>query len=547
MKNTTFKWLAAHSKASIPYIIGLIATSIFLSLLSLKFVSVSRELINIATGISQGSLISACILLAAMLILRLVVQILTSYINVHASSRLEISLKRDIFRNLINKDFLALSAYHSGELLNRINNDVSVIVNGIITIIPSAALFLTSIIGGFIYLFTIDRFLAILILAVGPFLLIGARVYSKRFKVLHKECQEANGRTQSFMLEMLQNLLVVKSFNNENIVLDHSEALQKESYRLRVKRTTVSVVSNIAVFLIFNAGYYFALAYGAYRLLHGFLTYGDVTAILQLVNQIQSPFKSISGLIPQAFSVFASAERIIELESLKKEPLTGCTLPSDVYDNAAEIVFDNVHFSYNEDSKISVMNFKIPLREFTAIAGESGAGKSTAIKLLLGILTPKSGRIYLKCKDGTQYELGSNTREIFSYVPQGNLILSGTIRENIAFANPGVSDDEIIKSAKIARIWDFIATLDNGLDTHIGEKGLGLSEGQAQRISIARAILYDAPILLLDESTSALDSATESELLISLKQLTDKTCIIISHKKAALEICENCVKIESKK
>lgn len=439
---------------------------------------------------------------------------------------------------------MSLSAYHSGELLNRINNDISVIVSGTISLLPSAALFLTSIIGGFIYLYTIDNLLAIIILSVGPLVFIGARLYSKRYKVLHKECQQANGKTQSFMLEMLQNLLVVKSFENENTVLNHSETLQRKSYALRVKRTTVSVVSHIVMFLVFNAGYYASLAYGAYRLMHGFLTYGDVTAILQLVNQIQTPFKNVSGLIPQFFSTLASAERLIELEELKDEKESGDALPKNIYNEADEIIFDNVHFSYNKDSKISVMNFRFKLREFTAIAGESGIGKSTAIKLMLGILTPQSGKIYLKSGE-KKYELGSRTRSLFSYVPQGNLILSGTIRENITFSVPEVTEEEIISCAKIAHIWDFISSLENGLDTYIGEKGLGLSEGQAQRLSIARALLYNAPILLLDESTSALDSATESDLLQALKNMTDKTCIIVSHKKAALDICDNTVLITS--
>ena len=545
MKNKSLSWLIKNAKGSIPFIAALIVTSILLSLLSLKFVSVSREVINIATRNIEGNLINSCIILILLLLIQLCIQILISYINVHASSRLEISLKRNIFKKLINKDYLSLSSYHSGELLNRINSDVSVIVSGTITLLPSAALFFTSIIGSFIYLYTIDRLLALIILSVGPFVLIGARLYSKRYKVLHKECQDANGKTQSFMLEMLQNLLVVKSFNNENTVLDLSENLQKRSYSLRVKRTTVSVISHIVMFLVFNAGYYLSLAYGAFKLLHGLLSFGDVTAILQLVNQIQTPFKNVSSLIPQFFSMLASAERIIELENLKTEEKSGNELPQNIYNDAEEIVFQDVHFRYNQDSKIAVMNFKFKLREFTAIAGESGIGKSTAIKLMLGILTPQSGRIYLKAGD-KEYDLGTNTRSLFSYVPQGNLILSGTIRENITFAADNVTEEEIIKSAKIAHIWDFISSLEDGLDTYIGEKGLGLSEGQAQRLSVARAILYDAPILLLDESTSALDSQTESDLLKSLKEMTDKTCIIVSHKQKALDICDNTVTITSK-
>lgn len=538
-------WLIRHSRTSLIFIVLLTVTSILLSLLSLNFVSVSRELINIAVGTSEGSLVGMGIVLVVLLALRLLLQTATSYINVHASSRFEISLKRSIFKELISKDYLSLSAYHSGELLNRINNDVSVIVNGVITLLPSAALFLTSIIGGFVYLYTIDKLLALLILAVGPLVFVGAHLYSKRYKQLHKQCQDANGKTQAFMLEMLQNLLVIKSFKNENTVLDHNEELQRKSYRLRVRRTTVSVISNIAMFLVFNAGYYFSLAYGAYRLSSGAITYGDVTAILQLVNQIQSPFKSISGLVPQFFSMLASAERIIELEALLPEAQTGtAALPEDIYSSASEIVFDNVRFSYNSDSKISVMNFRIPLHSFTAIAGESGIGKSTAIKLLLGILTPQSGRIYIKARDA-EYELGSLNRSLFAYVPQGNLILSGSIRENIAFSGENVTDEAVIASAKDAQIWEFIRTLEDGMDTYIGEKGLGLSEGQAQRLSVARALLSNAPILLLDESTSALDPNTEAALLHALKKIPGKTCIIVSHKKAALEICDNIVHITS--
>ncbi len=542
MKNNTLKWLVKNAGSSFPYMLALTASSIFLSLLSLKFVSVSREVINIAIGQAKGVLISSCITLVILLLIKLVTQIAVSYINVHASSKIEIHLKRTIFKNLIGKDYLLLSSYHSGELLNRINSDVSEIVSGIVSIIPSAALFLTSIIGGFVYLYTIDSLLALMILAVGPLVFIGAQVYSRRYKTMHKDYQTANGKTQSFMLEILQNLLVVKSFGCENEMLDHSEALQNASYRLRIKRTTVSVFSTIAMFIVFNAGYYFSLAYGAFKLMQGLFTFGDVTAILQLVNQIQTPFKNISSLVPKAFSVFASAERIMELEELPDEPTSGKVLPPDIYSASTEIVFDNVEFAYNADSDISVMNFSFKLGEFTAIAGESGIGKSTALKLLLGILTPCSGRIYLKAACG-EFELGSLTRELFAYVPQGNLILSGTIRENLAFAKKDSTEEELIEAAKIAQIWDFISSLEEGLDTHIGEKGLGLSEGQAQRLSIARAIVHGAPILLLDESTSALDTETEASLLSALKKLDGKTCIIISHKNAALNICDNVVTI----
>ncbi|MBO5060542.1 MAG: ABC transporter ATP-binding protein [Clostridia bacterium] len=540
-----WKWIYKNGKKNIPVILVLTAVSIFLSLIQIRFATASKSVMDIATGSAVGKLSSAFLLLASLLLIRLGVQILINYLNVHASSRFEIGLKRHLFKTLIGKDYLSVAKYHSGELLNRINSDVSVIVSGIIAIVPSAALFLTSIIGAFCVLYSIESTLAIIILCVGPLVAVGARLYSAKYKVMHKKCQEYDGKTKSFMLEILQNLLVVKSFACEEKMLDKSEDLQIKSYRLRVKRVTVSVIAQIGLFLIFNAGYYFAMAYAAYRLSQGELTYGDVTAILALVSQIQTPFKNVSGLVPQAFAVSASIERLMELENLKDESTVGETLPDNTYENMEHIVYDNVTFSYSDDSVVSGINMKINKGECVVIAGESGAGKSTAIKLLLGIMTPDSGRIYLDGKNG-EIELGNNTRELFAYVPQGNLILSGTIRENIAFAKTDATEDEIIHAAKVAQIWSFIETLDKGLDTELGEKGLGLSEGQTQRISIARAILHDAPILLLDESTSALDSVTELELLRAIREMTDKTCIIVSHKQAAFDICDSVVYIEKK-
>lgn len=544
MNIKVWKWLVKNGRSSLLFIALLTVGSILLSMISLQFSMQSKTIIDIATGASDKNFISACVSIAIMLALMLVVQISVSFINVHASSRLEIALKNHIFGILLRKDYLAVSEYHSGELLNRINSDVSVIVSGIVTILPKAALFLTSVIGAFVLLWKIDNFLAIAILAIGPFVLIGTRLYSRRYKALHKMAQAADGKTKSFMLEMLRNLLVVKSFSNEELMLAKSEEFQKESYRLRVRRTKVSTAAQIGLFLVFNAGFYFALAYCAYKLSKHLITAGDIIAITQLVRQIQSPFQNMSGLVPQFFSVIASVERLIELEEMKNEESTGENVGKEIYSKLDSIVFDNVQFSYTKDSHVSDINMEIKKGEFAVVAGESGAGKSTSVKLLLGILKPDSGEIYLRTTDGKKHFLGKNSRKLFAYVPQGNLILSGTIRENIAFASETDNEEKIIKAAKIAQIWDFITTLDKGLDTEIGENGLGLSEGQAQRISIARALMYDAPVLLLDEATSALDSQTEAELLKAVKSMTDKTVIIVSHKQAAFEICDKVVKIE---
>lgn len=542
----TWSWIVKNGKKSFPIIIVLSFISMSLSLIQVRFATASKDVMDIATKQAEGVLSKAFFVLVALLVIRLIMQIIINYLNVHACSRFEISLKRHIFSILLKKDYLSISKFHSGELMNRIDSDVAVIVNGIIDILPSAVMFLTSIVGAFVVLYSIDGTLALIILCVGPLVGLGARIYSAKYKKMHKLCQEYDGKTKSFMLEILQNLLVVKSFGCEEKMLDKSEALQTRSYRLRVKRVTVSVFAQIGMFLIFNAGYYFAMAYAAYKLSIHQLTYGDVTAILALVSQIQSPFKSISSLIPRAFAVTASVERLLELEDVKEELLGGEEIPDNIYEKMENIVFDDVTFSYSDDAVVSNININVKKGECAVIAGESGAGKSTAIKLLLGIIQPQKGEIYIKY-DGKKLPIGRNTRKLFAYVPQGNLILSGTIRENITFAGENATEKQIINAAKVAQIWDFIKTLDKGLDTEIGEKGLGLSEGQIQRISIARAILHDAPILLLDESTSALDSQTEKQLLSAIREMTDKTCIIVSHKQAAFDMCDRVIYIEKKK
>lgn len=545
MKKRVWKWILNNGKKSFFAIGFLTVLSVVMSVVQVRFATASKDVIDVATKATDGIFGKAFGVLIGLLVFRLVLQIISNYVTVHASSKFEIALKRRIFKVLIGKDYLSVSKIHSGELLNRINSDVSVVVNGIVAILPSAALFITSIIGAFCVLYSIDSTLAVIILCIGPVVAVGARLYSSKYKVMHKKCQEYDGKTKSFMLEILQNLLVVKSFGSEKIVLDKSEELQMNSYKLRIKRVTVSLVANVGLFLIFNAGYYFALGYGAYRLSTGELTYGDVMAILALVNQIQTPFKSVSSLLPQAFAVSASIERILELEDLKDEPQSRKQIDLSIYNDMEEIVFDNATFAYNSDSVVSGINMRIKKGECAVIAGESGAGKSTAIKLLLGIMEAESGRIYLKGKFG-EIDVGKDTRPLFAYVPQGNLVLSGTIRENVSFGHTDVMDEDIIKACKIARIWDFIEDLEQGLDTVLGEKGLGMSEGQTQRISIARALLHDAPVLLLDESTSALDSETEKALLSAIREMTEKTCLIVSHRQAAFDICDKVIYVEKK-
>ena len=315
-----------------------------------------------------------------------------------------------------------------------------------------------------------------------------------------------------------------------------SSLLQKDHYRIRMKKATVGALSSGASHFVMRAGYIFALVWCAYKMLIKQMSFGTLTAITSLVAQVQMPFSSLSGIMPRYYAAISSAERIMEMESLTDEKSCGenTTLPS--YSEFEKISIDNIDFSYDRTPVIKNFSFEINKGDFVSVTGESGIGKSTLFKLLLDIYEIGSGEINFVFSDKS-LPVSKNTRKLFAYVPQGNLLFSGTLRENLMFLAGERSGEEIDFALKVACAKDFVDKLPDGLDTVISEGGLGLSEGQAQRLAIARAILSARDILLFDEATSALDEKTEKQLLENIKNLTDKTCIMVTHKPAALEIC----------
>lgn len=543
-KSNALNWIVKNSKSITWKLVFTIVIGVAISILGVNLALYSKNVIDVATGVRSGNFMTESIKLFIILILQILFTAIESNVKVRLSGGLTVQLRQNIFERLLNKDWQKVSAHHSGELLNRINSDVQVIVTGVSNILPTVFSLASKLISAFWAMFLLDKTFAIIAVVVGPVVIVLARIYSKKMKMLHKKCQEADGKTSAIMQESLQNMLMIKSFGSEGFIAEKAGFLQRFAYKLKIKRNTIGILASSGLFFVFSAAYYAALAWGAYRLAAGVITIGTLTAFLQLVNQIQHPFMSISSVLPQYYSMVASAERVMELENLpdeiKKNENIGET------DKFEKIGFNNVSFVYDNGEEVfNKACFEIHKNEFVAVTGESGAGKSTLIKLLLGIVTPEKGEVEIIC-DGRTYIADGITRKLFSYVPQGNMILSGTIRDNIKFSNENATDKEIEKCAKLADIWEFISQSERGLDTLLGERGVGLSEGQVQRLAIARALLYDAPILLLDEATSALDSDAERKVLQNIKSMTDKTCIIISHKRAALEFCDKSLKVANK-
>ena len=521
---------------------GLIAGSFILLAL------VSSAILDIATGSREGNIWIQVLFLILLILLQAVLNIVSSNVRIRVTTKIEMRIRQGVFSMILKKQYGEVNKIHSGEILNRLTSDVDIVVGGIVSLIPQAISMLTKIVAGLVVLFSIDARFTGLVLAVGGLVCIFSRIYSRHFKYLHKEVQRTNGVVRSYMQECLENIVVIKSFVNEQAVCGKLNDFQRDNYKIRIKRNAISNIANTLVYVMFTAGYYAALAWGALQISAGVMTFGTLTAFLQIIQQIKAPFRNVSGLIPQYYSMQASAERLMELEEMEEEQAESKI--SDVHRFQKEfraITAEDVVFSYVEGEPVlENASLRIEKGELLAIVGESGIGKSTLIKLLLHLMPCDKGHLYLET-DAEKIEIDAGTRNVFSYVPQGNMIMSGTIRDNITFCNEDVTDEEIKRAAQTACIWEFIETLPNGLDTVLTERGEGLSMGQVQRIAIARAILDDAPILLLDECTASLDKDTEWQVLQNLKKMNTKTIICISHTSAGIVCCDRVLQIENKK
>lgn len=543
------KWILKICKSQIPTLAFLIAVNIIHGVTSVFFANFSKNVIDGATVMKDtGYIIKFALALLGVVILQMSLSIIRSCVSERCKGRLDIVLKHHLLDVIMKKDYSTVTSYHTGELQNRMFNDVNIVTDGFTKILPQGIFFVTKLVSSLIYLIVLDKIFALVFLIGGCVVFAVTQLFRKQLKALHKKVQETEGKTRSFIQETVSNLLVVKAFSVEDKIQEQTDKLQEENFIAKIKRRNFSIYANTGLNTVFSVGTVFAVAFGAWRILTGGMTYGDVTAMIQLVNQVQSPFASLSGIMPQYFSMIASAERLMEIDSIKEEnQINECPIDVDkTYKELREISFENISFKYDRDIIFDNTSLTVKKGDFVAITGISGIGKSTLLKLLLGVFNAQSGCITLKTTD-SEIAVDKNTRRLFSYVPQGNMVVSGTIRENLTFINDDVTEDEIAQAVEVSCAKQFIDELPRGLETVIGEKGLGLSEGQIQRLAIARSLLSKAPILLLDEATSALDEKTEKQFLTNLRQLENMTCIIVSHKKAAIEICNKNIRIKNGK
>ncbi len=541
MKSKGLSWIISNTKFALSAVVLLSLLGAVVSYLDMYFAFASKSVVDIATGASDGKLSDAVISICLLILMQIIVHIIYSVVEVKLSCKLTNKLQNNTFSKILNGDYLTVTSYHTGELVNRLSNDISVISGGVVALVPGICMLVARAVFSFCALYMLDRRFALLCIVILPFVTIAGRVYGKRMKNLHKQCSTANGRVLSYVQETIHSLLVIKAFVKERIAAAQLGGLQDETLRLNVKRNIISVFANLLFFAVMTFGYYCALVWCAYNISIGLMTVGTLTAILQLFDQLQSPFGEFSSVIPRFYRMIASAERIIELEEMPVDQ------PADIHKctDFECIRMDGVSFSYGGgDPIIKDADYIFKKGELAVVGGLSGVGKSTLMKLVMGILTPDAGRVVM-CDGGKEYICNGDVRCNFAYVPQGNMIMSGTLRQNISFFDDSICDDDIISACRDACIYDYISALPNGLDTELGEGGAGMSEGQIQRIAIARALCTGAVVILLDEATSALDEQTELAVLTNIKN-SGRTCIAISHKKCAFDLSDCIITLSDK-
>ena len=557
MNDNAIRWLYKVPAGKKIYILALTIVQCLNGASGVLYAVFLRDIVNSAVERDKQAFIQSSIFIVLLILVQLTLSAISRWLSELSRATLENLFKERLMHNILRKDFSRVTAVHSGEWLNRLTSDTTVIANNYTEIIPGFAGMAVKMISALVMITILDARFAIIIIPLGIILALLTFAFRKRMKKLHKGVQEKDGVLRVFMQERIGSLTVIRSFAAEDQTEADTHAKASAHKKARMKRTRFSNICNFGFGGAMNGMYVFGIIYCAYGILTGTVSYGTLTAIAQLITQIQSPFANITGYLPRWYQMLASAERLMEIEKFDDDIVEDAKSREEAAgfyrDSLAGIGLDNVSYTYypstntvEEVSKDSMpvavegLSLAVKKGEYVAFTGHSGCGKSTALMLLMGIYKPDSGERYVELTGGTRAPLEASWHRLFAYVPQGNKLMSGTVRDIVSFAGKAEddSDEKINRALKIACADEFIGELDNGIDTVLGERGTGLSEGQMQRIAIARAIYSDAPVLLLDEATSALDEATEKKLLENLRALTDKTVVIVTHRAAALEICD---------
>lgn len=542
-------WLTKNTEKYRFSIALLTVLELLISLMGVLYALVMKQMVDRAVmGDSHGfvtGITGFAMLVAGQITLRIISRQLSEYVR----SSIENTLKKKLLLALFQKEYQKIDEVHSGEWMNRMTSDTAVCAGGITDILPGFMGMSVRLAGSLILIFYLQPALAAIIVPGGLIFLIITMILRSPLKRFHKEVQEQDGRVRVYLQEHISSMLVVRAFGKEKDAVMGADECMTGHRRARMHKVLVSNICNSGFSLAVNSMYLLGIAFCGYGIIAGNISYGTLIAIIQLIGQLQSPLSGLSGYIPRYYAMTASAERLMEVESYSNvdtsHMLSGKEIRQQYEANVSKFVFENVSFSYDrsETPVLDKASFSIDKGDYVAITGSSGCGKTTMLKIFMGIYEPSDGTAGVVLKDGSIISM-SHMRHMSAYVPQGNLLMCGTVRNVITFgvqqaACKDMSREEIdrLDNAIHLACADFVYELPQKLDTLLGEKGAGLSEGQMQRLAIARALYADCPVLIMDEATSALDARTETELLDNLRKLKDKTILLVTHRPKALEIC----------
>lgn len=457
------------------------------------------------------------------------------------------------FQNVLTRDYASIKHQHSAEYMQLITSDTSVVFGSVLGLPMSICALVTQIIAASACLTYLQGQLALILLGCFCVMIVVGLPFRKIIQKFHKRTMEAQAKVRSVLQESIDNLLVIRSFQAVKGVGDQAVDRMKNYRKVIMQKAVFSQALGSGCATAVNIAYIIGMLWCGMGIVNGVVTFGTFSAVWQLIGQITGPAMQVTGILPEYYTMIASAERLKELENRPAEKMDPKLDWKKARDQFIKISCEDITFSYDqknpeETAILKGLDFTINRGDFVAITGESGIGKSTFLKLLLGVYYGREDGIMVHCKDGEQMPLDAGARTMISYVPQGNFLMSGTIRESIHFwQRDAIDEEKLLEACRIAEADGFIQGLEEGLETSLGERGAGLSEGQLQRLALARAIYSEKPVLLLDEATSALDEQTEAKVLNNLKELKNRTVIIVTHRKAALDICNRIVEMEDGK
>lgn len=547
-------WLFSLSRCYKKEIFAVTVLSVIGTVFSLTTSLCLKYVIDIVTGTLNQSILLVVLAAVAMLLGSIFLSAITSRITTKVNVKIQNELQLQVYGTIFNAQWESLREYRKGDLINRINSDASLIASGAVSWWPTVITFAAKFIYTFVLIVMNDPIMATIALMSAPVSALLSRFMIRKMHNHSLKVKELSADIMSYQEDSFQNLQYIKSFGISDVINKRLIKKQQEYKEESLNYNKVTVLMNIIMGLVGITVTFVSYAWGIYRLWEGFITYGTMVMFLQLTLTLSNSFNSILSVIPTTINLGTSAARIISLENLPEEKSTPTAeekkFINSNFKSGVSINCSNLSFSYSDKPSERVLKnagFSAGIGETIAIIGGSGIGKTTFFRLLLGLLEPTEGEITFKGNNNETIKAGPSTRELIAYVPQGNTIISGTVAENLRLIKKDATDEEIITALKLSCAYDFVSKLPQGINSQIGESGNGFSEGQIQRIAIARALIKDAPVLLFDEVTSALDEETEGRLLHNIQtHFKNKTIIFVTHKLNALDISDKVYKIDKK-